>query len=76
MNLLANVLQGNRADLPIIQLALETLINVITYNVGDDERMLLIMIYCFLCKAFICFLEQSNLPYDITVQFAGINFIV
>jgi hypothetical protein len=37
MVLLANVLQGDRTDLDLIQLALETLANVMTYESGNDE---------------------------------------
>jgi hypothetical protein len=48
MNLLANILQGDRTDLDLIRLALETLTNLITYDVGSDEGMLLIIIYCFI----------------------------
>ena len=40
MTLLANILQGDRADLDLIQLSLETLANVVTYEVGNDEGML------------------------------------
>jgi hypothetical protein len=37
MTLLASVLQGDRTDLDLIQLALDTLANVITYDTGNDE---------------------------------------
>lgn len=37
MTLLANILQGDRTDLDIIQLALETLANVVTHEVGSEE---------------------------------------
>ncbi|CAF3711010.1 unnamed protein product [Adineta steineri] len=38
MNLLANVLQGDRIDLDLIQLALETLANVMTFEADNDEE--------------------------------------
>ncbi|CAM4770282.1 unnamed protein product [Rotaria magnacalcarata] len=38
MNLLANTLQGDRTDLDLIQLALETLANVVTYETGNDDE--------------------------------------
>ncbi|CAF1398635.1 unnamed protein product [Adineta steineri] len=38
MTLLANILQGDRTDLDLIQLALETLANVVTYEVGNEEE--------------------------------------
>ena len=47
MTLLANVLQGDRTDLDLIQLALETLANIVTYEVGNDEGT-----FSFLIKAF------------------------
>lgn len=37
MTLLASILQGDRTDLDLIQLTLETLANVMTYEVGNDE---------------------------------------
>lgn len=37
MTLLADILQGDRTDLDLIQLTLETLANVMTYEVGNDE---------------------------------------
>lgn len=37
MALLANILQGDRTDLDLIQLTLEALANVMTYEVGNDE---------------------------------------
>jgi hypothetical protein len=37
MPLLANILQGDRTYLDLIQLALETLANVVTYETGSDE---------------------------------------
>lgn len=37
MTLLANVLQGDRADLDVIQLALETLANVMTFEADNIE---------------------------------------
>ncbi len=37
MTLLANVLQGDRVDLDLIQLALETLANVMTYQADNIE---------------------------------------
>ena len=37
MTLLANVLQGDRTDLDLIQLALETLANLITCEPGNEE---------------------------------------
>lgn len=37
MTLLANILQGDRTDLDLIQLTLDTLANVMTYEVGNDE---------------------------------------
>jgi hypothetical protein len=64
MTLLAQILQGDRTDLDLIQLALETLANVVTYEVGNDEGIVLF---------FISRIEQTNLPQDITVQFTGIN---
>ena len=39
MTLLANILQGDRADLDLIQLALDTLANVVTYEAGNDDGM-------------------------------------
>jgi hypothetical protein len=40
MTLLANILQGDRTDLDLIQLALETLANIVTYEIGNDEGIL------------------------------------
>lgn len=37
---LTHILQGDRADLELIQLALETLSNVMTYEVDNDEGMM------------------------------------
>lgn len=37
MTLLANVLQGDRVDLDLIQLALETLSNIMTYEAENTE---------------------------------------
>jgi hypothetical protein len=37
MNLLANVLQGDRTDLDLIQLVLETLANVMTFEADNIE---------------------------------------
>jgi hypothetical protein len=37
MTLLANILQGDRTDLDLIQLALETLANVMTYEPDNNE---------------------------------------
>ena len=37
MTLLANILQGDRSDLDLIQLSLETLANVVTYEVANEE---------------------------------------
>jgi len=37
MTLLANVLQGDRTDLDLIQLALETLANIMTYEADNTE---------------------------------------
>jgi hypothetical protein len=37
MTLLANVLQGDRVDLDLIQLALETLANIMTYQADNIE---------------------------------------
>ena len=37
MTLLANILQGDRTDLDLIQLVLETLSNVITHDATNDE---------------------------------------
>jgi len=37
MILLSNVLQGDRTDLDLIQLALETLANVMTYEAENNE---------------------------------------
>ena len=37
MTLLANVLQGDRTDLDLIQLALETLANVMAYEAENNE---------------------------------------
>jgi hypothetical protein len=39
MTLLADILQGDRTDLDLMQLALETLANVVTYEIGNDEGM-------------------------------------
>jgi hypothetical protein len=44
MTLLAAILQGDRTDLDLIQLALETLANVITYDTSNEEGMLLIVL--------------------------------
>ncbi|CAF2753566.1 unnamed protein product [Rotaria sp. Silwood2] len=38
MTLLANILQGDRTDLDLIQLALETLANIVTYETGNDDE--------------------------------------
>ncbi|CAF4328851.1 unnamed protein product, partial [Rotaria sp. Silwood2] len=38
ITLLANILQGDRTDFDLIQLVLETLTNLITYDVGSDEE--------------------------------------
>ncbi|CAF1054536.1 unnamed protein product [Rotaria sp. Silwood1] len=38
MMLLANILQGDRTDLDLLQLALETLANVVTYEAGNDDE--------------------------------------
>jgi hypothetical protein len=72
MTLLAHILQGDRTDLDLIQLTLETLANVVTYEVGNDEGIFLFFIRSFL-HIFISHIEQANLPQDITVQFTGIN---
>jgi len=40
MTLLANILQGDRTDLDLLQLALETLANIVTYEVGNEEGIL------------------------------------
>ncbi len=37
MTLLANVLQGDRTDPDLIQLALETLANIMTYEAENTE---------------------------------------
>jgi hypothetical protein len=37
MTLLATVLQGDRVDLELIQLALETLANIMTYEAENNE---------------------------------------
>ena len=37
MTLLANVLQGDRTDLDLIQIALDTLANVMTYQADNVE---------------------------------------
>ncbi len=37
MTLLANILQGDRTDLDLIQLVLETLANIMTYEPDNDE---------------------------------------
>lgn len=37
MTLLANILQGDRTDFDVIQLALETLANVMTYEADNAE---------------------------------------
>lgn len=75
MSLLANILQGDRSDLDLIHLALETLTKTITYDAVNDVGMLLITIVCFLFNAFVCCLEQWNLPDDITIQLTGIRFV-
>jgi len=69
MTLLANVLQGDKADLDLIQLALETLANVMTYQADNIEGKIYISL--FFCIIQIYLLEQPNLPQDITVQFTG-----
>ncbi|CAF1143634.1 unnamed protein product [Adineta ricciae] len=38
MTLLANILQGDRSDLDLIQLSLETLANIVTYEVANEEE--------------------------------------
>lgn len=37
MPLLANILQGDRTDLELTQMALETLANVVTYDASNDD---------------------------------------
>lgn len=37
MHLLAGILQGDRTDFDLIQLTLETLANIVTYETGNDE---------------------------------------
>ena len=69
MLLLANILQGDRTDLELIQLALETLSNVMTYEADNDEGRRRISLRMFYRK--ISFLEQPNLPQDINIQFTG-----
>jgi hypothetical protein len=45
MTLLANVLQGDKADLDLIQLALETLANVMTYQADNIEGKIYISLF-------------------------------
>lgn len=73
MTLLAGILQGDRSDLELIQLTLETLANVVTYEVGSEEGESHDLGHR--CKYFssIVVAEQSNLPPDITVQFTGLS---
>jgi hypothetical protein len=75
MPLLANILQGDRTDLDLIQLALETLANVVTYETGSDEGIVSLCNGYFF-YAFVYLVEQANLPHDITVQFTGIDFVL
>jgi hypothetical protein len=53
MTLLANVLQGDRTDLDLIQLALEALANVVTYEIGNDEGILSFFNYSFCMHLFV-----------------------
>ena len=76
MTLLANVLQGDRTDLDLIQLALETLANLITCEPGNDEGNRVVDVSHPMMLSFddtVACLEQANLPPDITVQFTGTN---
>ena len=66
---LAAILQGDRTDFELIQLALETLANIMTFEANNDQGKrraspIIIIIYR-------SFLEQPNLPQDITIQFTG-----
>jgi len=70
MILLSNVLQGDRTDLDLIQLALETLANVMTYEAENNEGKINISLSLFLILK-LYLLEQPNLPQDITIQFTG-----
>lgn len=56
MTLLTNVLQGDRSDLELIQLVLETLANIMTYEVGNTEGTIsmnsLPLLFCLLYVSF------------------------
>jgi hypothetical protein len=65
---LANILQGDRTDFELIQLALETLANIMTFEATNDEGKRRISSFIIINKSV---LEQPNLPQDITIQFTG-----
>lgn len=68
MTLLPSILQGDRTDLELIQIALETLANVMSYEADNLEGKVL---WENVCISKIDYVEQPNLPQDITTQFTG-----
>lgn len=69
MTILAGILQGDRADLELIQLALETLSNIMTFEENNPDGNSFLLSPPLLISFFS--VEQPNLPQDITVQFTG-----
>lgn len=71
MNFLTEILKGDREDLDLIQLVLEILLNLMTFDPLDDQGDFRVFGRRFLFRIVFFHSEQKNLPNDIVVQFTG-----
>ncbi len=70
MILFGNILQDETADMKLIQLTLDTLLNLTTDDGDNDERMLLIMIFPFFFQCLYVFCRTISC---ITRYYRSIN---